>query len=231
MNLVRAVLLPGVILLNLPVAFPSSAGQSQPAQFVDLGLLLPSANYDIRYFGTNNFIGEKIAGYNAPKCILHISAADALIKASESLQRHGLRLKIFDCYRPKKAVSHFVRWAKDLDDQSTKTSYYPNLDKSQLLGDYIAKTSGHSRGYTLDVTLEFKSMSGDYQELDMGTPYDWFDTRSNTDDNRINLEQKKNRYLLKGILAQYGFENYPMEWWHFTYKSDPKNKYWDFDIK
>jgi len=231
MNLLKSGVLLFVILLNLLFPSPSDAKPSQPVDFVDVGLLLPSANYDIRYFGSNNFVGANIDGYHAPKCILHISAADALIKASESLEKHGLRLKIFDCYRPQKAVAHFVRWAKNSEDQSTKDVYYPNLDKTQLLGDYIAETSGHSRGYTLDVTLEFKSMSGEYIELDMGTPYDWFDTLSNTADDRINLEQKKNRFLLNGVLSQFGFTNYPMEWWHFTFNADPQKHYFDFDIK
>ena len=81
------------------------------------------------------------------------AAAQALQRVEEALRKDGLRLKIFDCYRPARAVQHFVRWAGDLADQRTKPRYYPNLDKRTLLGDYIAPVSGHSRGATVDLTL------------------------------------------------------------------------------
>ena len=124
-----------------------------------------------------------------------------------------------------------MRWAVDLTDTKTKAEYYPNINKNKLVGEYIAERSGHSRGYTIDVSLEQKSMSGDYAELDMGTPYDLFDTRSNTRDPRVNLDQLKNRYLLLGLMDEFGFKNYPKEWWHFTLAQDPKDTYWDFDVQ
>jgi len=203
----------------------------RPVEFVDLTLLLTNANYDMRYFSENNFVGERIDGYKAPKCLVHIAVANALIRASERIKHYGLQFKFYDCYRPQKAVHHFMRWAIDLTDTKTKQEYYPNIDKNKLVGEYIAQRSGHTRGYTIDVTLEQMSMSGEYIELDMGTPYDLFDTRSNTQDLNVTLEQKKNRYLLLGLMQEFGFINYPKEWWHFTLESDPNDKYWDFDIE
>ena len=88
----------------------------------------------------------------------------------------GLRLRVYDCSRPVRAVHHFMRWAADLGDQRTKAVHYPNLDKRELLGDYIAPTSGHSRGATLDVNnaaaaealdgLEFDLSEEDFEDTD-----------------------------------------------------------------
>jgi D-alanyl-D-alanine dipeptidase len=95
-----------------------------------------------------------IDGYEAPKAILTREAAQALKIAADKLYEQGYCIKIFDAYRPQRAVNHFIRWAQDLDDTKMKEKYYPELDKSVLfkLG-YIAKRSGHSRGSTVDLTL------------------------------------------------------------------------------
>lgn len=223
----------GFSLLGYATSSLASAETTElkPVEMVDLALIMPNATYDIRYASDNNFVGRVVDGYLAPKCFIHISAADKLVKANEALSELGLRFKIFDCYRPQKSVAHFMRWAKDLSDTTTKTEYYPNLPKSELVGDYIAEKSGHSRGYTIDLTIEQKQKNGSYQELDMGSPFDMFDTLSNTADSRVTLAQKKNRYLLKGIMEDAGFRDYSMEWWHFTYNADPGKIYLDFNIE
>ena len=69
------------------------------------------------------------------------------------MRTKGFTLKVYDCYRPARAVAAFVHWAKEPDDPKAKTVYYPNLPKSALFPDYIATRSGHSRGATLDLTL------------------------------------------------------------------------------
>ncbi len=186
---------------------------------VDVSDRVPDLRLDIRYFGDNNFVGTRIDGYGAPKCLLLETVAEALAQVEADLRKQGLRLQIFDCYRPKRAVAHFMRWAKDLSDQRGKSRWYPNLDKSTLVPDYIAEQSGHSRADTLDVTL-IQCADVDRvetcQALDMGTEFDFFDLRANTDSDLVDPEQKQNRQILRAAMAEHGFVNYPLEWWHFT---------------
>lgn len=199
--------------------------------FVDVTQFIPDANFDIRYFTDNNFVGEPITGYLAPKCIIHQKAAQALKAVNEALQKQNHRLKIFDCYRPQKAVDHFMRWVADTNDTKTKSDYYPNLDKALLKGDYIAEHSGHTRGYTVDLTIEKKLPDGRYKELDMGSPFDLFDAKSNTDSPQVNAKQLKNRHKLRDIMLKNGFTDYSMEWWHFTHRTDPRDTYHDFNVE
>lgn len=199
----------------------SPATTPEQAELVDIATLVPDIRLDIRYAGHDNFVGEKVRGYLAPKCYLLRPAAEALQKVEQDLRQQGLALKIFDCYRPVRAVKHFVAWAADLEDQRTKPAYYPNLGKGELLGGgYIAESSGHSRGATVDLTL-MRCEGGDCVELDMGTGFDFFDARANTDHAAINPTQRANRQRLLEAMARQGFRNYPMEWWHYTLQPEP----------
>ncbi|HVF17648.1 MAG TPA: M15 family metallopeptidase [Steroidobacteraceae bacterium] len=198
----------------------SNAKNFADVGIVDIGRIIPDVALDIRYAGANNFVGIPVDGYEAPKCFLLADAAAALARAEASLRKEGLRLKIFDCYRPVRAVKHFVRWAEELSDQRTKAQFYPNLDKTQLLGEYIAPVSGHSRAATLDVTLMSCERSS-CEELDMGTPFDFFDLRAQTDSGDVTSQQQKNRDRLREALHAEGFENYSAEWWHYTFRPEP----------
>ena len=130
---------------------------------------------DMRYAGAHNFVGRPIDGYQAPHCLLTREAAAALADVARDLAPRGLVIKVFDCYRPVRAVMNFVRWARDLNDHAAKAEFYPNVDKRTLFRDgYIASHSGHSRGSTIDLTLA----RADGRELDMGTPFDFFSPRS-----------------------------------------------------
>lgn len=203
----------------------------QPDSFVSVSHVIPQLLFDIHYYSANNFVGEPVEGYLAPECLLHKDAAQALKQAYKHASRLGLNFKIFDCYRPQRAVDHFVRWAADLNDIKTKHAYYPNLDKSVLIGPYIAPRSGHSRGATVDLTL-VKQVGEQWVELDMGTVFDFFDPISNTDNPTIVGEQRDNRQLLKHIMESAGFSAYDMEWWHFSLTQQPfPDTYFDFPVK
>lgn len=191
------------------------------AGLVDLRTLVPDIRLDIRYAGTDNFVGTPIRGYDAPRCYLLRPAAEALQRVEADLHEQGLALRVFDCYRPVRAVQHFVEWAHDLDDQRTKPRYYPNLDKRALLGDYIAMSSGHSRGATVDLTLQRCDGDGDCTPLDMGTDFDFFDVRAHTGFPQVGKAQRENRERLRTAMARHGFRNYPLEWWHYTLTLDP----------
>lgn len=206
---------------------PPSAATAMPheasaAGLVDVRDFVPGVDLDIRYATEHNFVGAVVTGYEAPRCWLHRPVAEALAKVAADLQREQLKLRVFDCYRPARAVAHFMRWAKDLDDQRTKPAHYPNLDKGVLVGGYIAERSGHSRAATIDLTAMQCDARGEHcRELDMGTPFDFFDTLANTDDPRLSASQRANRELLRSAMQGHGFANYPMEWWHFTFKPEP----------
>jgi D-alanyl-D-alanine dipeptidase len=231
----------------------AGTGPRAPKDFVTLRSVDPTIIQEMRYFTPHNFVGERIDGYAQPICVLTRPAAQALHKAQTRLLRQGYTLKVYDCYRPQRAVDHFVRWAKDLDDQAMKSEFYPNVDKTRLFADgYIAEKSGHSRGSTLDVTLVklpakptrpyhpgeplvpcFAPAGERFPDnsVDMGTGFDCFDTLSHTLDPRVQGEQRANRLRLKSTLEGLGFVNLPEEWWHYTYKPEPyPDTYFDFPV-
>jgi zinc D-Ala-D-Ala dipeptidase len=200
----------------------SPATSADAAGLVDIERLIPDAALDIRYASTNNFMGTPADGYEAPKCYLLAPVAAALERVERSLREENLRLQPFDCYRPVRAVRHFVRWAEDLEDQRTKGQYYPNIGKDSLLGVYISRNSGHSRGATIDLGLLRCDDDGrTCSPLDMGTPFDFFDERAHTDSPAVSSEQRANRRRLVDAMRREGFENYAAEWWHYTYRPEP----------
>src|SRR5262249_23023984 len=163
-------------------------------------------------------------------CLLTLQAAAALANVARDLAAQGLGLKAFDCYRPARAVVHFVRWARDLRDTATKTEFYPDVDKRTLFRDgYIAAYSGHSRGSTIDLTVV--RLAGG-TELNMGTPFDLFSPRSAPSNASVGAEARANRALLAQAMRRGGFYAYGKEWWHFTLRGEPfPSTYFDFPVK
>jgi len=201
-----------------------------PDGFVYVTDEIPTAILEIRYASEDNFVGTVIDGYHAPKAILTKEAAHALKKAADNLYEQGYYIKIFDAYRQQRAVNHFIRWAKDLNDTKMKKKYYPDLDKSVWFErGYIAEKSGHSRGSTVDLTLVDISTG---KELDMGSGFDFFGEISHHGTDLITKEQEKNRNILRDAMVSAGFEVYPEEWWHYKLKDEPyPDTYFDFPIK
>jgi D-alanyl-D-alanine dipeptidase len=203
--------------------------QAPPAPFVDAATIVPALIVDMRYAGTHNFVGRPINGYEAARCLLTQPAADALAGVARDLAPRGLVLKVFDCYRPGRAVVNFMRWARDLNDTAGKAEFYPAIDKRTLFRDgYIAARSGHSRGSTVDITLA--EPGG--RELDMGTPFDFFSPRSSPADASIAGDARANRALLAAAMRRRGFRPYAKEWWHFTLAREPfPGTYFDFPVR
>jgi D-alanyl-D-alanine dipeptidase len=206
---------------NAPAApLVSDATTPETAGLVDITTLVPDIDLEMRYAGANNFTGARVDGYDAARCLLLRPAAAALASVERALRDRGLRLRIYDCYRPVRAVQRFVAWSHAPEDNLTKAEYYPAFDRSELLGDYIAPTSGHSRGATVDLHL-MQCDAGRCTPLDMGTQFDYFDTLANTDSPKATAAQRANRERLVEAMAAGGFRNYPMEWWHFTLYPEP----------
>jgi len=199
----------------------------------------------MRYAGGENFVGAPIDGYQTAQCWLTPAAAQALARVQKAARAQHLSLKVFDCYRPQRAVDHFSRWARALEDTRMKRAYYPDVGKNTLFAQgYIAPRSGHSRGSTLDLTLvrsqyrvparaqDCRQPKAWGDELDMGTTYDCFDPLSNTANPAIQGRAKANRALLVELMGAEGFHNYAKEWWHFTLANEPHPEtYFDIPIQ
>src|SRR2546423_194030 len=84
------------------------AQQLRPAGFVDAVTVVPNLLIEMRYAGTHNFVGKRIDGYEAPVCLLSREAAAALAAVARDLAPRGLGLKVYDCYRPARAIAHFA---------------------------------------------------------------------------------------------------------------------------
>ena len=222
---------------------PASPESDGSEHFVRITDVVPDAILEIRYYSTYNFVGERIDGYEQPMAYMTREAADSLRAVSDDLRQHGYRLKIWDTYRPQRAVNHFIRWAENLQDTAMKSIFYPMVDKSLLFEQgYIMKRSGHSRGSTVDLTL-IDAATG--KELDMGSPFDWFGTESHPDycgnpetleyveeEGGLSSVQFYNRLVLRTAMLRHGFMPIDSEWWHFTLANEPfPDTYFDFPIE
>ena len=201
--------------------------------FVLIRDFVPDVIEDIRYYTTNNFMGQRADGYQANVAIISRQAALQLKAAADELRTMGYVIKIFDAYRPQSAVDHFVRWSKTRD-QRNKADYYPDLEKSSLFPTYIAKKSGHTKGSTIDMTICYKDTK---QEVDMGSHFDYFGQASHTmflgkyNGGRVTKQHQANRLLLRNVMIKHGFKPYDNEWWHFTLKNQPyPDTYFNFPV-
>jgi D-alanyl-D-alanine dipeptidase len=219
--------------LKLLIFFIFFSVQSQtklPEGFVYVKTIIPSIKIDLRYCSTNNFIGKPIDGYNKEVLILSKEATIALKNVQDELQAYNLSVMVYDAYRPQRAVNHFVRWAKDLNDTINKHYYYPDVPKTELFKrEYIASRSGHSKGSTVDITLVDNTTC---EPLDMGSSYDFFGKKSWVSNRKLTAQQLANRMLLQSLMRKHGFRHYPQEWWHFTLRNEPfPNTYFDFNVE
>ncbi|MFO7727363.1 MAG: M15 family metallopeptidase [Desulfonatronovibrio sp.] len=243
-----------IFLILILLSVYAQAGEI-PGSFVEIRKVIPEAVMDIRYYTGHNFIGRRIDGYEAPKCYLTREAAQALSGVQSDLRPFGLGIKIYDCYRPQKAVDHFVRWAEDVSDTTAKTEFYPTVDKKNLFRDgYIAKKSSHSRGSTVDLSIVelpapdqpvfIPGQTGQKEcflprdqrfpdnSIDMGTGFDCFHELSHPENPDLPLAQRLNRLLLKTLMEKHGFVYYDKEWWHFTLKEEPfPDRYFNFTVR
>ena len=250
----RPVLLLAALAALAAHAPPAGAAErtAPPGAFVSLADVDPSIIVDMRYTTSHNFVGRPIRGYEEPLCILTRPAAEALARAQAAVRQDGYTLKVYDCYRPQRAVDVFVAWAKRLRDERTKAEFYPRVEKDRLFADgYIAEQSGHSRGSAVDVTLVRRPARrqeryrraaqvdcakaagvrfGD-NSIDMGTGYDCFDPLSHPFNGRVKGVQRRNRLQLRHALVAQGFAPLKEEWWHFKLRTEPfPETFFDFPV-
>ena len=209
----------------------------------------PSIAQDMRYATSDNFTGKPLPGYNAPECMLHPAAANALKRVQSDLAAANLSLKVYDCYRPTRAVAAMAAWARGKGGPDT-SRFYPALDKAKLFAlGYIAGHSAHSRGVAVDLTLVPRgsaaaafdpsakygpctsSQRAPDNSLDMGTGFDCFDGKSHTHSSAITPAQAANRRVLLDAMRKHGFANYKREWWHFSYRGADGGAAYDLPIE
>lgn len=220
----------------------SPIGTQRPDSFVALAKLAPGIVQDMRYATAHNFTGQVVDGYQAAECWLTRPAARALKVAARLLLEKGWQLKVYDCYRPQRAVDQFMRWA-GTSDTSKRARYYPRRHKSQLIPQgYIARCSGHSRGSTVDVGLQALRKTAvpqpppacgtpDPQAAQTGTGFDCFDPRSHTHSQQVSDSAQHIRHVLEQTMQAAGFHNYPREWWHYTLDQEPyPERYFNFPV-
>lgn len=222
-----------------------------PRGFVRLRDVDPSIRQDIRYATPFNFTGRRVPGYEAPECILLRPVARALARAQARLVRQGYHLKVYDCYRPVRAVRSFIDWARSPEPDFMAPIFSPTIHKSeQFARGFIAKRSRHSLGIAVDVGLvradepdlptptragrcdgPFAARARE-SSLDFGTAYDCSSPRSATASRRVSTDARANRQRLKRALAAEGFRNYSKEWWHFDYMGTTNPLRWhDFPVR
>jgi D-alanyl-D-alanine dipeptidase len=225
-------------MLILSARTAAAQGALSPG-FVYLGEIDSSIAQDMRYAGYDNFVGRPLPGYEAPECVLQRDVALALKRVQAALAASGLSLKVYDCYRPARAVRAMAAWANDGRGDGPTKRFFPKLHKGSLFAlGYIASHSRHSEGIAVDLTVvptsapaapafdpraAYGACTAPAAErspdtsVDMGTGYDCFDAASHTYSTAISSEQRKWRKTLLSAMAAQGFRNYFREWWHYAY--------------
>ena len=229
--------------------------EQRPHDFVDLSEHAPEVLIDLRYKSSHNFTGRPVEGYGPQrKCWLSLAAADKLRVVAAAARQRGLVIVVYDAYRSVESVRDFQVWAAEPVDNevpeetsSVKRRYYPNHSKKELFAaGFIASSSSHSRGSTVDLTLLDINKRETYgygergQErtitlkdgsevlllddgtVNMGGHFDLFHDCSHHDSPLItDQEAQDNRNYLRSLMNQHGFQALPEEWWHYTLRQEP----------
>lgn len=208
--------------------------------FVVLARVVPDLLIDLKYTGSDNMLGRPLAGY-APdgSAVVTLECAAALAKVQAALQDPNVKaalkvqepkLVVLEAYRPQMAGEDFWAWGHS-DCDKTKAAYYPNIAKKDFfeLG-YLARYSSHTRGSTVDVTIA-DTANGSLRYVDFGTPFDFMDELSHPDNRAVSGTAYYNRQWLKNLMAEFGFQGVPEEWWHFTLLNEPfPDTYFNFEV-
>ena len=259
----------GTLLVPMPAAAADTRARAQteppglrarpaaklPRGFIYLDSIAPDIITEMRYATTRNFTGRRVRGYRANRCILARPVALALARVQAAVSKKGYTVKVYDCYRPARAVTAFVRWAQGNRGPSGTKFYYPRISRSRIIPlGYIARRSSHSRGTAIDLTLVRTSPDGARQassvksgggsvsciapqpepapaSLNMGTNWDCFDVLSHTYHGGISAAARVNRQRLLRAMRAEGFRNYKREWWHFSMSLRQYTRLRDFPVE
>ena len=174
----------------LLAAPPAASGE-----LLDVQRLIPDLVLDIRYATVDNVLGRPL--YPVARCLLRPQVATRLATAADLLRQKGLRLRVFDCYRP-------------LSIQRALWKAHPHRG---WVADPDHGGSNHNRGAAVDVSLATSSGG----EVPMPTPYDAFSDRRAraAAEDGVPAEARANRRTLQQAMEAAGFKTIRSEWWHF----------------
>jgi D-alanyl-D-alanine dipeptidase len=195
---VAGLLLIAALGINAQTGPPKDPKATRQADLVELVTLDPTIRLDIRYAGTNNFLGKPV--YPEARAFLQRPAAQALLAAHRDLAAHGYGLLIHDGYRPWAITKLF--W--DMTSGSQR----------EFVAD-PAQGSKHNRGCAVDLTM-YDLALGTVVEMPSG--YDEMTPRAYPDYKGGQPEARGKRDLLRWAMEKHGFTVEPNEWWHFNYK-------------
>jgi D-alanyl-D-alanine dipeptidase len=175
-----------------PPAGGAGPPQASRADLVDALALDSTFVLDVRYATPRNFTGRTL--YPVARCLLRADTAERLVRVHERLRREGLRLRLFDCYRPLSIQREL--WALVPDERYVADP---------------AKGSRHNRAAAVDLTLADSTGAA----LPMPSEYDEFTERAHRDYQGGTAAELANRRRLEQAMAAEGFVGLPTEWWHF----------------
>lgn len=162
--------------------------------FVVVSDYIPDILVELKYATTDNFVGRDI--YRFSDVYLRYGTVKKLAAVQESLKEQGLRLKIWDGFRPVQA--QHILWGAFPDPK-----YVANPETGY---------SSHSRGNTVDVTIT----DSQGLELPMPTGFDDFTSLADRNYDDCGETEAANATHLQEIMMENGFSAYFGEWWHFT---------------
>jgi CubicO group peptidase (beta-lactamase class C family)/D-alanyl-D-alanine dipeptidase len=177
---------------------PPETGEFRDPDLVELTRLEPTIKLDIRYAGTENFLGTPV--YQQARAFLQRPAAEALVRAHRSLAPLGYGLLVHDAYRPWSVTKMF--WEATPPDKRIFVA-----DPSQ--------GSRHNRGCAVDLTL-YSLATG--KAVEMPGVYDEMSERSYPGYVGGTALQRWHRERLRDVMEDQGFTVYEFEWWHFDYQ-------------
>ena len=157
--------------------------------------------FDMKYATADNFLKKKV--YPCGECFLRVKTVKALLASNKSFLEKGLRIKLYDCYRPKSI-------------QKKMWKIVPNAN-------YVAdpkKGSIHNRGGAVDISL----VDSHGVELNMGTQFDFFGEEASHNYLQFSPEILNNRKFLKQIMFEHNFNSFDSEWWHYNLKGSTKDQ-------
>ncbi|MEP7258165.1 MAG: M15 family metallopeptidase [Flavitalea sp.] len=196
-------------ILSTVEAYQSSVQADPEKAMIELKTVVPTIIYDLRYATKNNFTGKKLYPKNTHHTFLRKMPANALAEVQKELNEKGLVIKVFDVYRPYAVSKKF--WDLIHDDRYVADP---------------AKGSLHNRGLAIDMTL-VDAKTG--KELEMGTGFDDFTEKAHPDHMQFPADILANRKILRSVMEKNGFEQFPTEWWHYSW---PDNRnYETLDIE
>lgn len=168
---------------------------------VDVSTLSKEFEIELKYATEDNFIGKKI--YPIALCALQASTARKLVAANRELLEKGMRLKIWDAYRP----------------LSVQKIMWDIMPVDDFVADPSRGGSIHNGGFAVDVTLA--DLNGN--ELEMPTGFDDFSERASRNCCSMSPLAEANLAVLTEVMKKHGFKSINTEWWHY-YDEDLKER-------